>query len=578
MDVTLGLPGVARVLPDVTGLDKSFDYAVPLSIGARLQLGDVVRVDLHGRRVRGWVVELDPADADPQRDLLPIVKWSSRGPDRSLIELAGWASIRWAAGRLRPFLVTATPPTNVAADLRDGTTAAIMATPDGSAGGQRPDVIRLGPTVDPLPLVLERVRGRRALVIHPSVGGAMALANRLGRADLRVALWPDQWAAGAGGVDVVVGTRAAAWARLPRLEAVVLLDEHDEALQEERAPTWHARDVVVERARRAGAACTLVSPCPTAAAAAYGPVVAAAPVGDERAAWPVVEVLDRSAEAPWKRSLVTSRLVEELRDVTRRVVCITNTPGRARRLACRSCRSLLRCANCAAAVSQADDGRLVCARCDAVRPPVCQVCGSAALANVRPGVTRLREELEAAASRPVQAVSAASDEPLTADVFVGTEAALHRVGRVDTVAFVDFDAELLAPRYRAEEQTVALLIRAARMVGGRRGPGRILIQTHLGDHEVIRAVQHVDLARFGDQQLERRRVLGLPPFGALAALSGPGHEAFAAVLAERLGVTVAPGADVTMVRAADWMTLGQAIVDTPRPPKSRIRVEVDPPR
>ena len=74
MDVTLGLPGVARVLPDVTGLDKSFDYAVPLSIGARLQLGDVVRVDLHGRRVRGWVVELDPADADPQRDLLPIVK------------------------------------------------------------------------------------------------------------------------------------------------------------------------------------------------------------------------------------------------------------------------------------------------------------------------------------------------------------------------------------------------------------------------------------------------------------------------------------------------------------------------
>jgi primosomal protein N' (replication factor Y) (superfamily II helicase) len=61
----------------------------------------------------------------------------------------------------------------------------------------------------------------------------------------------------------VVGARAAAWAPAPDLAAVVVLDEHDEVWQEERVPTWHARDVAIERARRAGVPCVLVSPTPS---------------------------------------------------------------------------------------------------------------------------------------------------------------------------------------------------------------------------------------------------------------------------------------------------------------------------
>ena len=42
-------------------------------------------------------------------------------------------------------------------------------------------------------------------------------------------------------------------------------------------------------------------------------------------------------------------------------------------------------------------------------------------------------------------------------MIVGTEAALHRVTETDVVAFLDFDQELLAPRYRASEEAFALL-------------------------------------------------------------------------------------------------------------------------
>ncbi|MEZ5248545.1 MAG: hypothetical protein R2713_04775 [Ilumatobacteraceae bacterium] len=62
-------------------------------------------------------------------------------------------------------------------------------------------------------------------------------------------------------------------------------------------------------------------------------------------------------------------------------------------------------------------------------------------------MTRLRDELEKAANRSVVAVTGSSGElPIDAGVYVGTEAVLHRVRDADVVAFVDIDAELLAPR------------------------------------------------------------------------------------------------------------------------------------
>ena len=81
-----------------------------------------------------------------------------------------------------------------------------------------------------------------------------AIASRLRKAGLTVALLPEQWAQAAAGVDVVVGTRTAVWAPCPGPASVVVLDEHDEALQEERTPTWHARDV-----RRSRVTCSRTS-------------------------------------------------------------------------------------------------------------------------------------------------------------------------------------------------------------------------------------------------------------------------------------------------------------------------------
>jgi primosomal protein N' (replication factor Y) len=569
---------VATVVPDVTGLDKEFDYLVA---DDDVVVGTIVRVDLHGRRIGGWVRGVSDASPDrPIHSLKPITKVTGHGPGQDILELADWAAVRWASRRIRPFLVAASPTRAVPrlpSDRRTGR-APLPQSPATrrliEAGG---GVLRLAPRVDVMPSILAAAAAGPCIVVVPERDASLLLATRIRRSGLSVASLPEDWAAAAGGVDVVIGTRTAVWAPCTGLASIVVIDEHDEALQEQRTPTWHVRDVAAERARRCGAALVLVSPVPTLVAVEdYAPTgVVHPPPARERAGWPRIVVVDRTDEDPWKRSIVTSALIDRLRDPAKRVVCVSNITGRARVLACRTCRALVRCEQCDAAVGMDDDGSLGCRRCGSIRPPVCRQCGAGRFANLRPGVARLREELEAAAARPVVAVTGRdTDFPAHAEVYVGTEAVLHRVRTADVVAFVEFDSELLAPRFRATEHALALLVRAGRVAP------EVLVQTFSPDHAVLAAASVGDPGRLVADERERRRRFGLPPFGALAAISGAGADAFVGEL-RRDDDTLTIGADgrgTTLVRGTDWASLGEALNRPTRPVGAKLRIEVDPPR
>jgi primosomal protein N' (replication factor Y) len=264
------------------------------------------------------------------------------------------------------------------------------------------------------------------------------------------------------------------------------------------------------------------------------------------------------------------------------VVCVLNRKGRVKLLACAACRELARCEQCQSAVEQTGDPpALVCRRCGARRPPVCLACGAGRFKALRLGVSRVRDDLERLAGVAVVEVTADDGEDgelPAAPVYVGTEAVLHRVDGVTAVAFLDIDQELLAPRYRAAEEAMALLIRAARLVGGRERGGRVLVQTHLPRHEVLDAALHGDPARLAAVELPRRAALAFPPCSALAVVSGPAAAAFVEGLGRPAGVDVlGPTSGRWLVRAADHPALCDALAATPRPP-GRLRVEVDPMR
>jgi primosomal protein N' (replication factor Y) len=598
---------VVRVVPDVPAIHRRFDYTVPAALEGRISVGSRVRVDLHGRRVAAWVVEdrVTPPDGVTPR---AIAVSSGDGPPPSVVALAEWAAWRWA-GPVSSFLGTASPLRVVRVGSPvdpgrngDGNRSAgrSVESPGGGSVGlvaealadpSRPSVVRLAPTLDATRVVLEvlHVLGPEGvLVLAPSLARAGALAERLRRAGAPVALLPDGWEAAATGTVAVVGARAAAWAPLARVRAVVVLDAHDEVYREERAPTWSAVEVVGERARRDRAPLVLVTPTPTVPLL-EGARLVTPPRSVERRGWPAAEVVDRTGDDP-RTGLFSEPLVRLLHSVLDRpegrVVCILNRTGRGRLLACAHCGALARCTRCGGSVVQpVSGGDLRCSRCDLIRPPVCAECDSRRLKLLRMGVSRATEELAALVgveavevSGPAVAGAGAVGAPAPGRerLVVGTEAALHRVGRADAVAFLDFDQHLLAPRFAAGEEALALLARAARLVGGREGGGRLLVQTRIPDHEVLRATVQGDPALVSDPERTLRLELGLPPFGALALLRGAGAGTYADGLRQLAGVSVSsPSDDRWLVRADDHRGLCDALAAVERP-AGRLRVEVDP--
>lgn len=498
---------------------------------------------------------------------IDISKVSGYGPPPTVLSLATWAAWRWAmppatllrtASPERNVWELPSPPRRVRARTAAAppTAAAAPARPAGPppapAGSPSPPTSagaltlrRIPPANDLLPVVVDAVEHADGpvLVLVPSTGWADRLADRLRRRGVDVA---SSWAESAGGWPVTVGSRAAAWAPIPRLGAAVVLDVHD------YHDRYDATDVVATRAEADGAPCLLVSPCPSAVqAAAYGPVVCL-PRPQEHAGWARLTVVDRRGADP-RTGLLSEELVHLARRVEPgRLVCVLNRTGRARLLACAACGALARCERCGQSVESVD-GVLRCRACKTERPLVCSTCGSLRLKTLRSGVSRVREELEALLGRPVGEVSGATEELPDAAVLIGTEAVLHRVRRAAGVVFLDFDQHLLAPRFAAAEEALALLARASRVVGGRGDPdaGTVMVQTRLPDHHVVRAAVagDPDLAT----ELDLRRSLDLPPFSALATVRSPEAPALD-------GVEVSPlDGERWLVRARDHTGLCDAV-------------------
>jgi primosomal protein N' (replication factor Y) len=601
-----------RVRTELAALSKTFDYVVPAVWEHDVRIGTRVRVPLHGRSVRGWVVATGPGPAEtpPELALLPLKSWLGWGPPDDVVELAEWAAWRWA-GTSSFFLRAASPDTIVRALPHPPTSGSWSITaaaphPWTSAleEGSGETVVRLPPATDLIDLVLsvagdERVRARAGsvVVLVPSTGWAERLVARLLR---RGAPATSSWAEARAGWPVVVGTRSGAWVPVPRLAAAIALDAHDPAYREESAPTYSAVDVLRERARRADAPCLLVSPVPPVVLTAPGEIdtITLTP-RDERAGWPALEPVDRRGADP-RSGMFSEEFVRLARSVLDDpsapargpLVCVYNRRGGTRLLACAHCGELAQCTRCGAAVAHPKDNEVLrCPRCGETRPVVCTHCGRLRMKALRVGVSRLREELAALLGTAVGEVAGPADGQPPADpvaaaeaVLIGTEAVLHRVRRASAVSFLDIDLHLLAPRLSATEDTLSLLVRAGRLVGPRgSGPtwARVQAQTRVPGHPVLVAAAAGEPAPVLAAEGDIRRASALPPFSALALVSGTLSPAYADSLGAASTadprVSVSPLDDARfLVQAPDHRVLCDLLAGTPRPSGRGLRVEVDP--
>ena len=155
---------------------------------------------------------------------------------------------------------------------------------------------------------------------------------------------------------------------------------------------------------------------------------------------------------------------------------------------------------------------------------------------------------------------------------------MHRIQRAARVIFLEFDQELLASRFRASEQAASLIIRGARLLGSRNDEGRLIIQTRQPEHEVLQAALHANPEKLIDAESERRKLLQLPPYSALAQISGDSAIDMVESLKSNPDIEImGPREGSWLLRAVNNEELSKAILRVGRP-KGKIRIEIDPRR
>lgn len=514
------------MVPDVSGIDKVFDYFVPESLSARLWRGARVRVNLNNRRVGGWIVDLSQVDDDQRHSfhdrLLPVISVSGHGVEPEVVPLTKWMADHFF-GSWRSTLSSASSPHVRAqpvhrrrghlleADDDDLSRCVRKLATDG--GG----LMVIPPRESALRVVTELVRTGPVLVVCPTQKMAALGGAYLRRKGLVTAVVPEQWDIARAGVDVVIGARSAVLAPCADISAIVVIDEHDELLQEERSPTWHARDVAWERARRSSIPCIVTSPIPSAKSRLHCHNRTA--VVQSSHPWPAIEIVNLD-DVPVAGSLLSSELLAEAHDDGKTIACLLNTKGKARLVLCRTCRSVQVCSTCNSLLTYNDDV-FVCLRCNEERGSICVSCGRTSFVFPRGGTGQLAAQLRSSLHRDVVEVHADADDTWTqGSLFVGTEAILHRLSRVDVVVFADIDRDLSAPRMTATREVLALIARASRLVGE---SGKIIIQTRQPDHLALGAVANnypVDaLGQWDVKDMSQREMFELPPFSRLVEVS-----------------------------------------------------------
>ena len=407
--------------------------------------------------------------------------------------------------------------------------------------------------------------GGSALLLVPEIGLTPAMAGQMYAAFgaevalLHSALTPDeraqQWhRIRQGQARVVVGTRSAVFAPLPRLGLLIVDEEHDGSYKQEETPRYNGRDVAVMRAKLNDATVVLGSATPSLESWAntqrgrYHRIDMLRRVADRPL--PVVDLVDMREEfrQTGKEQIFSRQLITETQatlDRGEQVIILLNRRGYSFVVMCRSCGEKIECENCAISMtfhkrlgtddSVAQPGeRLECHYCG-FRCPVprsCPKCGSEHLyylgAGSQQGEERLGEIFPAARVGRMDRDTVRSRGDMERllsrlhvgeiNLLVGTQmiAKGHDIHGVTLVGVVGADFALGLPDFRAAERVFQLLTQVSGRAGRGERPGRVLVQTYHPDHYAIQFAQNHDYLGFVAKEMQYRKWMHYPPFNVLA--------------------------------------------------------------
>jgi len=398
-------------------------------------------------------------------------------------------------------------------------------------------------------------QGRQTLWLVPEIGLVPQALRRLrARFDARIAVlhsnlaeseraraWLD---ARSGAAAIVLGTRSAAFAPLPKAGLMIVDEEHDASYKQQEGFRYHARDFALMRAQSLGIPVVLGSATPSletlanVEAGRYTRVrlrqrVHARPPSP-------VHVLDlRGLNLAHGLSPALLDALDATLARGEQALVFKNRRGYAPVLLCHACGWHATCPNCEKPLTLYRGRRqLLCHHCGHTEraPDACPRCHADALIPQGQGTERLEEALAARYPNvPVLRVDrestrqrdafaklldrVADDQPA---ILVGTQilAKGHDLPNLTMVAIVGVDEGLHSVDFHAGERLAQLIVQVAGRAGRADKPGAVWLQTHEPDHPLLTTLLKGGYDAAAALQLGERLASGLPPFAHMALLRG----------------------------------------------------------
>lgn len=564
---------IARVMVDVplAHLDRPFDYAIPASLSDAVQAGSRVRVRFAGQLVDAFV--LARAERTDHVGALAFVQRAVGEPvlDEATIQLCRAVADRWA-GSFVDVVRLAVPPRHAGAERA----APLGAPPDPVAPADPAEPgawarYRHGPAfIDALraarparaawaalpgedwpaafaQLAAETLAvGRGSILVVPDGRDLArldrALSQRLGpgrhvalAADLGPQARYRRWlAVKRGGIQIVAGTRAAAYAPVARLGLAAIWDDGDDLHAEPRAPYPQMRDVLALRSTLQRCALLIGGHARTVETQLLLDAGWASPIAADRiavrAAQPRIRAVGDDVELARDPGAVAARLPSlawrTARDALaggRPVLVQVPRRGHIPALACRNDGAPARCPTCEGPLGATSTGSgLHCRWCGRLALDWrCPVCGRRALRAAIVGAARTAEELGRAF--PGAAVRLSGREEVLERVEAAPALVVATPG-AEPIAEGGYGAALLLDGWallgradlRAAQEALRRWMAAAALV---RHDGAVIVGADAAA-PAVQALIRWDPAGFAGRELAERIELGFPPAVRMAALTG----------------------------------------------------------
>ncbi|MEE8705134.1 MAG: primosomal protein N' [Oscillospiraceae bacterium] len=348
-----------------------------------------------------------------------------------------------------------------------------------------------------------------------------------------------------GKASIVIGTRSAVFAPLPKIGLIILDEEQEDTYQSEQSPRYHARDIAHFRCAYHHALLLLASATPrietyyAAQKKQIGFDVLSKRFGT--AILPQVEICDMNREIEaGNTTILSSSLLEALKQAFlkgQQAILLLNRRGYNTFASCRACGHVMTCPHCSISLTyHRANGRLMCHYCGYSIPftKECPSCheekvhfgGSGTqkaeeqLQNLLPEAKILRLDTDATMSKNAYEIKLNQFRRHEYDLIVGTQMVAKGLDfeNVTVVGVLSADQALYCDDFRSYEHTFDLLTQVVGRAGRGNLRGKAFIQTYTPENPILDLAKRQDYPAFYQSEIAIRKAMLYPPFADICVI------------------------------------------------------------